>query len=45
MTVGLARVRLVILLALAAAVVAPCFTWVFPAIAPFTPFNDNTVDV
>jgi hypothetical protein len=25
------------------AVVAVLFTWVFPAVAPFMPFNDNTV--
>lgn len=32
------------LLALAAvAVLAACFVWVFPAIAPSMPFNDQTV--
>ncbi|WP_188079042.1 hypothetical protein [Actinotalea subterranea] len=36
--------RLLLLLALAVAVVAACFTWVFPAIAPYMPFNDITVD-
>ena len=35
--------RALIVLVLAAAVVAVCFTWVFPAIAPFMPFNDITV--
>jgi hypothetical protein len=25
------------------AVVAVLFTWVFPAVAPFMPFNDTTV--
>lgn len=25
------------------AVVAVCFTWLFPAVAPFMPFNDNTI--
>jgi hypothetical protein len=25
------------------AVVAVCFLWVFPAIAPYMPFNDNTI--
>ena len=25
------------------AVVAVLFTWVFPAVAPYMPFNDNTV--
>jgi len=24
--------------------VAFCFLWLFPRIAPFMPFNDNTVD-
>jgi len=33
----------VILLALAVVVLAACFTWVFPAVAPFMPFNDTTV--
>lgn len=36
--------RALILLVLAAVLVAVCFTWVFPAIAPFMPFNDITVD-
>lgn len=36
--------RVLILLVLAAVAVAVCFTWVFPAIAPFMPFNDITVD-
>ncbi len=31
-------------LALALVVVVVCFLWVFPAIAPHMPFNDNTVD-
>ncbi|MFL6170933.1 MAG: hypothetical protein ACJ711_14770 [Ornithinibacter sp.] len=31
---------LVLLLAL----VAVCFVWVFPAVAPHLPFNDNTVE-
>ena len=30
-------------LILALAVVAALFTWVFPLIAPFMPFNDTTV--
>ena len=29
---------------LAAAVVAVCFLWLFPTIAPMMPFNANTVD-
>lgn len=24
-------------------VVAACFLWLFPTIAPFVPFNDNTI--
>ena len=31
-------------LLLLAIVVAVCFQWVFPAIAPHMPFNDSTVD-
>lgn len=37
-------VRLLILLVLVAVVVAVCFQWVFPAIAPLLPFDHNTVD-
>ncbi len=33
-----------ILVVLAAVVVAVCFAWVFPAVAPLMPFNDITVD-
>ncbi len=40
---GPAPVRVVILTAAALAVLAACFLWVFPAIAPFMPFNDTTV--
>lgn len=25
-------------------VVAVCFVWLFPAVAPYMPFNDNTVE-
>jgi hypothetical protein len=25
-------------------VVAICFVWLFPAVAPYMPFNDNTVE-
>jgi hypothetical protein len=35
--------RVVVLAVAAAAVLAACFTWVFPAIAPLMPFNDTTV--
>ena len=31
------------LLVLAVGVVAACFEWVFPAVAPYMPFNDTTV--
>jgi len=37
-------VRVGILVVVAAAVVAVCFLWVFPEIAPLMPFNDITVD-
>ena len=36
--------RTIALVVLAAVVVAVCSTWGFPAIAPFMPFNDITVD-
>ena len=36
--------RVLLALLLVVAVVAVCFTWVFPAVAPFMPFNDITVD-
>lgn len=35
--------RALIMVLLAAAVVVVCFAWVFPAIAPYMPFNDVTV--
>ena len=41
---GPAWLRAILLVVLAAAVVAACFLWVFPAIAPLMPFNDITVD-
>ena len=37
-------VRLAQLMVLVLAVVAVCFLWVFPAVAPHMPFNGNTVD-
>jgi len=37
-------VKLVQLVVLVLAVVAVCFLWVFPAVAPHMPFNGNTVD-
>lgn len=36
--------RVLLALVLLAAVVAFCFLWLFPRIAPSMPFNDNTVD-
>lgn len=41
---GSRPVKTVLCLVLVLAVVAACFTWVFPAIAPYMPFNDNSVD-
>ena len=41
---GPTAIRVAILVVLAAAVVAVCFLWVFPAIAPLVPFNDITVE-
>ncbi|GIG34343.1 hypothetical protein [Cellulomonas oligotrophica] len=40
---GPTPVRAVLALALAAAVVAACFLWVYPAVAPYMPFNETTV--
>ena len=37
-------IRVILAILLVLAVVAACFTWVFPAVAPFMPFNDITVD-
>jgi hypothetical protein len=31
-------------LVLLLAVVAFCFVWLFPTVAPYLPFNDNTVE-
>jgi hypothetical protein len=36
-------VKLLLSLVLVAAVVVACFGWVFPQVAPYMPFNDNTV--
>lgn len=36
-------VKVVLSLLLVAAVVAACFLWLFPAIAPYMPFSDNSV--
>lgn len=37
-------VKALLSLLLVGAVVAFCFLWLFPRIAPSMPFNDNTVD-
>ena len=36
-------VKLLCSLVLVAVVVAVCFLWLFPAIAPYMPFNGNSV--
>ena len=36
-------VKVIIALVLVVAVVAVCFLWLFPAIAPHLPFNGNSV--
>jgi hypothetical protein len=36
--------RAIICLLLAMAVVAICFRWVFPVLAPYMPFNSGTVE-
>lgn len=41
---GPTALRLVLALVLLLAVVAVCFVWVFPAVAPYVPFNDTTVE-
>lgn len=41
---GPAAVRAVQLLVLAFAVIAACFLWLFPAMAPSLPFNQQTVE-
>jgi hypothetical protein len=41
---GPLAVRVLLAAVLVLAVVAFCFLWLFPRIAPLMPFNDNTVD-
>lgn len=41
---GPLAVRVVAAAVLVIAVVAVLFLWVFPHVAPYMPFNDNTVD-
>ncbi|MCG2797772.1 MAG: hypothetical protein L6367_04440 [Cellulomonas sp.] len=40
---GPTPVRVLIAAVLVAAVVAVCFVWVYPALAPLMPFNNTTV--
>ena len=40
---GPTAVRVVTVVVLALAVLAACFLWVFPAVAPYMPFNQTTV--
>jgi hypothetical protein len=40
---GPVAVRVVLVAVLAAAVLAACFLWLFPALAPYMPFNETTV--
>ena len=40
---GPAPIKVLLCLVLAFVVVAFCFVWLFPRIAPLMPFNDNTV--
>jgi hypothetical protein len=40
---GPVAVRVLISVVLAAAVLAASFVWVYPAIAPYMPFNQTTV--
>jgi hypothetical protein len=37
------QVKALLLLVLIVGVVAVCFLWLFPAIAPYIPFNGNSV--
>lgn len=41
---GPVALRLLLALLLAAAAVAACFAWLFPAVAPYVPFDDTTVE-
>jgi hypothetical protein len=40
---GPVPVKVLLSLVLVVAVVAVCFLWLFPAIAPYMPFNGNSV--
>jgi hypothetical protein len=37
------QVKTLLSLILVVGVVAVCFLWLFPAVAPLMPFNDNTI--
>ena len=37
-------IRLLLATLLALAAVAVCFLWLFPTVAPYVPFNDQTVE-
>lgn len=37
-------VRAAMMVVLVLLAVAACFLWVFPAVAPFVPFNEQTVE-
>ncbi len=41
---GPLAVRILLATVLVLLVVAVCFLWLFPRIAPLMPFNDNTVE-
>jgi hypothetical protein len=41
---GPVPVRVLLSVVLLVAVVAALFVWVFPAVAPYAPFNDGTVN-
>jgi len=41
---GPVPVRAILALVLAAAVLAACFLWLYPAVAPYMPFNETTVE-
>lgn len=36
--------RVILALLLAVGVVYACFTWLFPEIAPYMPFNETTIE-
>lgn len=41
---GPLALRLLLAAVLVLVVVAACFAWLFPAVAPYVPFNDQTVE-